>query len=363
MRYTINMTTTTVENNVSVIHQGAPRVVGAVTLIPEILNLNGEAHARLLYGTGQEIVIPASLLAALGSQEATQLRALLVRDLDLLRRDFAGDPSGYGLVAAAGTPGQRFGGVAGHPLTLPGAADYTADGTPVIEWMHGGDYRSDSTIGWRLYLAGAKTATIGFAKWDDRDALGNLAAMMHDTESMLTMAAIMHPKPISELSARLAARALRDARGLPGIDLKKVRAILTDAGLARTEDQGEGYLRLLTIESGGKAVPIAAAIAAPTIRTRPFTAVESELSYKEKETLRRRLIAEGLAPWYVKAQQVLADAGWRTIDLPSSSSSLGRHYGQPILHATRIDSDTWSSIAAAAAVRARDLDMARGARF
>lgn len=331
---------------------GRPAEVDGFRLIPEVLDLNGRARVRVTAPDMEDFIVPSEFLTALGSR-AGSLHSDILRTLDDARRQF-GDVGSFGLESALSN---RW---------VPAGGTVEQDMTPVLSWVTPRDYNGEKT-GWQIYLAGAKEAPVGFARWDDRPALENLVAMMSDPESMLTIAAIMNPGPVAKLTGRMAAATLRSARQLPGIDLKKVRAILSAANISNTIDaEGGGNrwtqarLRLLTIVSGSKSVPVAVAIQPPYVDMRELLEPEErQLSYADRMQLmeaRRDALTE---PWITKTREAMTAGGWRVLDLPTPRAMWGRP--SQVLWVTRIDPETWSGIAAAAAARAETTEMSRGA--
>jgi hypothetical protein len=328
----------------------AARTVGdnGYTLYPEVLDLDGDARVRVVSDSGNEIQIPFEFLAALASR-AGNARALIDSEIDAQRKAFIGDISTYGLTRPTSM----------H-LTKPDTAP-TDDGNPVLKWVRS-ENNDPAKSGWSLYLGGAETAVVGFARWNDRAAIESLVELMDSPDSMMTIAGITTPEPIAALTARMTARNLRASRSLPGIDLGKVRKILYDANLGSTEESGRynsARLRLLTIKSGGKNVPVAAAISAPTMPSRPLTEEESALNWREKRLLQDALISEARGPWLEKAKAAMTAAGWRVLNLNPPRRA---HYASStdVVWATRLDAETWSSVAAAANVAAGELEMSRG---
>jgi hypothetical protein len=347
--YTGSMSESTSNTPKPVIYAARTVVANGYTLHPEVLDLDGDARVRVVSDSGNEIQIPFEFLAALASR-AGNARALIDSEIDAQRKAFIGDITAYGLTRPT----------AMH-LTKPDTAP-TDDGNPVLKWVRG-DNNDSSKSGWSLYLGGAENAVVGFAQWNDRAAIESLVELMDSPDSMMTIAGISTPEPIAALTARMTARNLRVSRSLPGIDLGKVRKILYDANLGSTEANGRynsSRLRLLTIKSGGKNVPVAAAISAPSMPSRPLTEEENALGWREKRTLQDALISEARGPWMEKTKAAMIAAGWRVLDLNPPRRA---HYyagTNDVVWATRLDAETWSSVAAAANAAAGELEMSRG---
>lgn len=321
-----------------------------VTLTPEIITLDGETRLRVKGTDGSELFIPADLLPALAAR-AGFFSNSLARTLDDARRAEFHPTARHTLTETSGEK---------NKVLITPNSDPNADGTPYLTWY---TQQGDRTHGWVLSLTGIESAALGFAAWDDITAQDNLVAMLADPESCLAIAAITAPEPTARMSARITARTLRSARALPGIDLPKARKIITDANLA-TADSISGYyagrLRLLTIASGDKQVPVAVAIKAPERYEgmREISQDEArQMSWQDRSKLLSAYLEEKRTPWVANVKTAFTNAGWRILDLKTE----GRH-NQEVFFVTRIDAETWSSVAAAAQASARYLEMGRGGR-
>jgi hypothetical protein len=322
-----------------------------ITLRPEVYDLNGQMAVRATFGD-EEILIPAQLLRMLG-RYANAMASDLTRNLSDGRREFMGDLTQMGLVESYRTEHYIR---AGH--------DATADGVPHLRWVSHTPRSAQS--GWELYLRSDTNIAVGFAPWNDRAALTGLIESMDDPDTLMIMAGITQPVQTAELSARIAARALRTARALPGIDLKKVRTALVAGGLidapgAQTRTRG-GRIRLLTITSGTKDVPVAVAVKAPEYGFAPVQTSDQERATLSPEELTERLTQREelhAAAWLVRVQQTLAAAGWRAVGLPSPRR---QWYDDPfeVKWFTRFDTDTWSTVEAAARAAALKVSLNRG---
>lgn len=329
--------------------------------------ISGELNS--LYGAAQAIIetedetytIPAKLLGILSNKGGAVLRDLLAAT-DNLRREYAGQMSSYGLKPIAENRNKY----------IPSTYSILEDGVPVIEWrtqkratwQTPTEKIGETVNGWNLYLSGADEAIIAFAEWDDLPALQNLVNLTQDVDSMFAMAGLMFPEPTAKLSARMSAATLRSARSLPGIDLKKVRDILDRARLTIATGSHErsrgGRISLLKIHSGGKQVPVAVAVDAPSFNaSREITDEERQnLSREDLQTLRKSLLSEAADPWRNAARNALVAAGWRQVTLPNPVTSWRSE--TPVLWFTRIDEHTWELISAAAAEQATSVRISNG---
>lgn len=320
-------------------------------MTPEIISLDGRTQLRVLDADGVEMLVPAHVLPALAAR-AGMFSGLLTRTLDEARREEHHPTKRHTLTA--GTSGKV------RVLSAPDT-DPEVDSTPYITWN---SENAQRTHGWTLSIAGIENAPLGFAAWDDIAAQDSLVEMLADTESCVTIAGITAPEATARMTSRLSARSLRSARALPGIDLSKARKIISDAGL-NTPETISGYFagraRLLTIESGDRKVPVAVAVAPPDRfeGMREISKEESaQLSWQDRSKLQKEYLEEKRTPWIADAKRAFTNAGWRILDLQID----GRHNAN-VFFATRIDSETWSSLSAAAQASARVLSMNRGGRI
>lgn len=334
------------------VYVGESQNVSGVTMTPEIVSLDGETRLRLVDANGSELLIPAHMLPALANR-ASFYASNLSRTLDDARRVEHHPSHRHDIVEARLDERKGFT-LAQH--------DPEADGTPYIAWVAERDARPH---GWALTMTGIDKVELGFAAWNDIPAQDNLIAMLSDADTCIAIAGITAPTETARMSARVSARALRTARALPGIDLKKARKIITDAGLATHESINQYYaarMRLLTVTSGDKQVPVAVAIQAPDkyLNQRELTKEETrEMSWEDRSKLQKQYLDEMREPWLASAKQAFTAAGWRLVDLAIESRGRTR---PNVFFATRIDAETWSAVSAAATASARYLEMSRGSK-
>jgi hypothetical protein len=344
--------------NVVVAHEGpVVEATNGVLMKSEIHTLDGEAWALVSYPDGRHLRIPLDMLSALARNAGTMEHEISV-SLDELRRRFADLSAREGLQAVN---------LAGNQFVLPGA-DVNEDGTAVLSWVSGrpvgrwNQEPSEVVPGWRLTLAGAAGTTVGFAKWDNVDGVNGLIEAMSDSETLVAMAGMTSPQAVARMSSRVTARRLRSARALPAIDLKKVRQVLTDAGLTSQYRSGysAGRLRLLALDNGGRKIPVAALVMPPAIPARALTPEESVLPYANRVQVQENLNAEKRAEWTAQVVAEMTKAGWRSLDLPnpykwSSEATRG------VLAFTRLDVETWGLVEAGALEQYnQQMSMSRG---
>lgn len=336
------------------IHTGNPVNAGDYILTPQILTLEGEANVIVKAPDGSTLEVPAHFLHAL-SMRSSSMQSAIVNETDKLRREYNGEVTSFGVKS------NRKLGDTGYVLETE---TEIADGTPVLLW-HKDNTGNHEKTGWKIYLFGTKEAFIGFARWDDKQGLLNLIEQMRDPESMFTISGLMHPETTSKLAARMAAARMRTARQLPGIDLKKARAILEAAELTSNTTSNAsryygGRIRLLKIVSGGKEVPVAVAVMGPTPTQAQLNLTEEEaaLPYYQKQQIIEQRTEMIRKPWQEKAAKAFEEAGWRIVNLPEPHGSWSTTV--KVTWATRIDSETWSTIQAAATTAASELYMTRG---
>lgn len=337
------------------LHTGRSLTHGSVVAVPEIISLEGGMQLRARGSDGAELVIPHEMLPAL-ARFANSAHHELSMLLDRERRT-AHHPALRHPHLAADRPDHT----ASTILSAAGPTSDLADGDTYLMWNN----KNETGPGWSLRIHGVERTDIGFAAWNDVPAQDNLVAMLTDPESCLAIAAIMNSDEAARLTARVTAASLRAARSLPSITLDKVRAALTAGNVPASSDTqsrwGSARLRVLTVKSGGKAVPVAVAIT-PSYSNLPnlvpLTDAEKSLPWAQRSKIEteRRIAAQ--APWMSAARTAMANAGWRVVDLPSPAIGWGR--GSDFLWVTRLDADTWAKVAAAAAVAAPECEMSRG---
>jgi hypothetical protein len=316
----------------------------------------GERGIEIVTDDGMTLAIPQKFLEALATHSARANQALNTALNEI--RLAALNPTALGLRKLE---------VGGNYLTAYVSGSHEGspeDGTPVLTWM---PFQLKSVRhqaaegGWALQLHGSP-AQLGFAAWDDPEGLTTLVQAMDDPESLFALGGLIDGDSIAALSSRILARELRRGRQLPGIDLGKVRRVLQanrlDAASRGFEDDKYGAPRgrVLTIKSEGVQVPVAVAVVGapriPGTRTNRSTPLQNDVLRHWNEE------------WHEQVTAALVGAGWRKVDLPLPRGFTGRYdYEAPrgVRYFTRIDPETWGSVATAAGREAAQLEINRGA--
>jgi hypothetical protein len=347
--------------NVAPIHEGTTRQGKVSRLTSELYDLDGSGYVKITYSDGREFRLPADLVGDLGSYGQSMVSDIAYT-LEDRRKDFAGD---LGALHGLKSIGDRPDGANGW--VLPDVEDDQADGVPYLRWTSPTMARrirgaaANPTHGWVLRLQGMEGVQVAFTPWNDRDGLLGLVEAMSDTDTLMIMAAMTYPEEVAKLSARMTAGRLRATRSLPGIDLKKVRTILTGAGLTNQRVEHSYYagrLRVLNVQSGTKNVPVAVAVMAPSGDGAPLTEEEQQLPASDRRTLVYTRRSEASAVWVERAKVAMLAAGWRQVHLDPP----GRTYSHAELTRwyTRFTPETWGLVEAAAKVAVKQVSMGRG---
>lgn len=336
------------------------------TLTPEVITLEGEVRLRMTLASGEDIILPLETLTLLG-QNANRMQSELHRSLEEARFQKYYPTSRF--------PENTFGESRGLQSRTRRAAyvskllflkdsNIYEDGTPYISWSP----NESGEHGWKLSLIGIEDAPIGWAAWNDPNGVDELISMLHDKESCIAIAAIMAPSQTSEMSARVAAKALRSGRKLPGINIPKVRKVFQDAGLNNTgaSEYNNAQVKILAIASGDKRVPVAVAVAAPMkFPNQPTLDEEAAraMNWQQRRQAEDDLVKPLVEEWVKKADKAFADAGWRVIDLPKPKYYYGYSQGSGTRWYTLINPELWSNVAAAATQAATDFYFSRATRI
>lgn len=258
----------------------------------------------------------------------------------------------------------------GYAATLIAANETAREGIPTLMWVsvpQNGEPR-----GWRLTIIGAETTTVGFAPWHDKDAILSLVAALPDADSALVMGGMVDPENLSRLTARANVADLRSSRAIPVTNLKDVTRIIKDNRL-QTGQTGwyarstGGRMRILSLPSSdGRDVPCAVAVKVPSdggrFRQYPTDDELEGMPYQNQRALIEQRSHEAVELWIGEFTRLMVAAGYRQVDLPNPR----HHYtmsGSTILWFTKMPSEAWSSVSAAAEVAAQNLQMQRGKLF
>lgn len=221
---------------------------------------------------------------------------------------------------------------------------------------------------WDLYLNGPRTIKLGEANTQDTDGIAQLAESAYDSAALLSMAALISPELAGTLSAKLRVRNMSQARELPTMTGQKVRSLLLDAGLGRT-DTGKAWTgprtATLNIKSGKTTATVAIGVRPSAYElSRPLTSAEQKeiaaaVEYsnsvtrggksvyeKGEHAVRRRI--EGVLQkefqknWSDAADKVLTSAGWvEVLEEDKHNSVVMDSYARWY---TLIDEPTWATI-------------------
>lgn len=246
------------------------------------------------------------------------------------------------------------------------------EGEPKMVWQPGD--AAGNGCGWSLTLEGAGDGTqLGFAPWDDPEAIARLVQAVQDRQSAFIMSGIVDSQGTARLSSRMTALSLRRGRKLPAIRLKQVRDILTEAQLVATNANANQYTsargRVLSIEIDEAAVPIAVFVLAPQRPAQcvPFPEGIETMPWDQRQQVITDIETDGRAAWTEAAKTALLAKGWRIIELPLPNLQYawrlrnvrGIQQGVGYFFATRIKPEIWSEIEPAALSAAADLNLNR----
>lgn len=344
-----------------------------------IHDFDGTSDITLTADDGEEITIPSKFLDALGSVSHQTLN-LISEQLDVSRRS-QHHPSSmdYSLSAirrqhtwSSSQPEFR-----GPVYTNDEARfatwtcfcladkDPNEDGIPYIEWM----YKEESQAhGWALRLSGVKDMNISWAAWNDPDAIRQNLEMLNDPDSCVVVAGIVNAEATSQMTARKAAKALRSGRKLPGINMKKVKAIFNKyESILLPEDEHNSFYnsptaKIVSLPSGDKRVPVAVAVAPPhSFPNQEKLTIEQrrEMAYTEIEEFEKKAYESMYTPWAAQLVSSFESDGWRAIDLPIATRYSHFRSRKPTFF-TLIPENIWTDVSAGVInFTAREFDMSR----
>lgn len=336
------------------------------TLIPEVITLEGEVRLRMTLSNGQDLILPLETLTLLG-QNANRMQSELNRSLEearfLKHYPAARYEENKFSESKGGNRSRRMATYISKVLYLKGT-DIYSDGTPFLAWSP----NESGVHGWKLSLIGIDDSPIGWASWDDPQGVDELVTMLSDQESCVAIAGIVAPTQTSEMSARIAAKALRSGRKLPGINIAKVRKVFEDAGISNSgaTEYANPQVKVLAISSGDKRVPVAVAVSAPSkFKNQPELSEEQlqGLTWQQRRQAEEELMKPLVEEWGKKLDKAFSDAGWRAIDLPKPRYYYGYSQGGATNWYTLINPELWSNVSAAATQAASDFYFSRATRI
>jgi hypothetical protein len=336
------------------------------TLTPEVITLEGEVRLRMTLANGEDIILPLETLSLLG-QNANRMQSELNKSLEearfLKHYPVTRYEEGKFSETKGGNGGRRISSYVSRRLYLVGT-DIYSDGTPFIAWST----NESGVHGWKLSLIGIDDAPIGWAAWDDPKGVDELITMLSDQESCVAIAGIVAPSQTSEMSARVAAKALRSGRKLPGINIAKVRKVFEDGGIANSgaTEYANPQVKVLAIASGDKRVPVAVAVSAPSKFANQPELTEEQLqglNWQQRRQAEDDLVKPLVEAWGKKVDKAFVDAGWRVIDLPKPKYYYGYSQGGGTRWYTLINPEIWANVSAAATQAATDFYFSRATRI
>jgi hypothetical protein len=355
------------DNNDKPIKVGNPSSNEFGTMYPEVVSLEGTIRVRLVLNTGESIILPADILGLL-AQNSRSMGAELKWNLEQARLA-EHHPSKRYLAGEIVEPGRRFlpnakrnGSV---PLTyfIENTTE-NGDSTPYITWRT----NEEGIHGWALGIVGVENSYIGWAAWDNPEGVDELIVNMSDVESCVAISGMMAPTETSQMSARIAAKALRSGRKLPAINNAKARAVLSakEGILSPPEisNWAAAQIKSLTISSGDRKIPVAVAIAPPNSFPNQKVLAKEELeglSWAEKAQLELEILEPLLDKWKKNVKETMIASGWRIVELPAPRWGYSRL--ENVMWFTLIEPELWSNLSAAAHESARTFSLSRSSRI
>jgi hypothetical protein len=261
------------------------------------------------------------------------------------------------------------------------------EGTPLLEWCHGCEpvpLFSGKTMtcdpkrtGWKLTLAHVgdpftrgywTSIELGFARWNDPQALSNLIEMMDDTESLMITTALLYPEPMRKTVLRQELVATEKAsREILDTKMAEMYQIFVGAGLIKSGKtrpawQGNksriskypGSLTLVAHRVNNKAIPFGVEIVsgideliiendnwAYKMKQRSIFAISQKLcTWVDRIACKRKVrLQKDLTEWLSRMREAIATLPyWRLIDDPDYASK-----ERPI--ATSFSEEAWAKFA------------------
>lgn len=223
---------------------------------------------------------------------------------------------------------------------IQAAPTAAADGTPYLRWVPAPTPSPADVPVWQLVLAGADTAVLGEAAWDDTAGIDTLLGQLDDPEALHALLSLVDQAAGSAMTQRLLVRALRTAGDLPTMNPAAVWTLLNDAGLHSTTSRAweRGGVKALSISTGNSRTTIAVAAWMPMWRSYDRFA-RTDIA-----------AAAAAAEWEASADAaVTADGTWRVLDLTLPGANRGVRTA--LRFYTRIPEDQWAAVDAAARQR------------
>lgn len=334
-----------------------------------VYNLEGQAEIVVESDSGDSLVVPAQFLNSLAAL-SNAAQSEITNAIDLLRRrenhptKFSNDLISITRRSRWSSTQEEFGidrndspyyNAEEKTMVCFSEFDPNNDGTPYMEWAFDDESK---THGWKLRVSGIPDVNLAWSKWDDVSGIKDSLDMLKDPESCLVIAGVVDPTATAQMSSRVAAKALRSGRKLPGINMPKVRKVFAD--FVNTPDLSEvdGYVasrllpnaKILSVPSGDKKVPVAVAIIAPNRFPDQRTLTDEaarKMAYKARSDWEAAAYLEKLEPWQKDINDAFARAGWRQVSLPKPRYAWGLNY-EKVQWFTLLNEELWSTVAPAA---------------
>ncbi len=334
------------------------------TLYPEVVTLDGNVRLRLVLTNGEELILPYEILPLIG-QNAGRMQGALSQYLEAARLEEYKPSKRHAPETLIPRKKGGMRNTSQNVFSRP-AADLNEDSSPYIVWR-----KNDRGIhGWALTMAGIDDVTLGWAAWDDPTGVDELIGNLDDVETCIAIAGIVAPTPTSQMSARIAAKALRSGRKLPGINVKKVRTIFESSDLLTPDTISAWHsaqIKTLAIDSGNRKVPVAVAISAPNKFLGQASLNEEQvrnMTWQQRSAAEAEILRPLVEDWVRKAKKIMLDAGWRIVDLNIPRNYYyGNSVESSVFWVTLINPELWSNLSAAAQDAANNFSMNRTTRI
>ena len=130
--------------------------------------------------------------------------------------------------------------------------------------------RHNGSSGWKLTLNGFKEEVLGFAKWNDLEALTSLVSQLNNKRGLTITLSLSAADKATQLTAGLALREYVKEGLVPEMETKSIRKSLINAGY---RNGGDGQVAPLIVEVDGEKSVIAVGVSK---QIEGFTANEGE---------------------------------------------------------------------------------------
>lgn len=355
-------------NNSSPIYEVETQARYGHSATVRVHNLDGQAEIVVESNDGETLTVPAKFLEALNALSSVA-QSEIYNAVDLLRRQ-ENHPYKHSedLIAinrrgrwsstqeefAIDNSKPEFFKPLEKTLLCHNSFNPNDDGTPYMEWGYDEESKKH---GWKLRVSGIPDVNLSWSEWNDPAGIKDSVMMLNDPESCLVIAGVVNPTATAQMSARVAAKALRSGRKLPGINMPKVRKVFADYISSPDLPSELTYTsrfmpnaKILSVPSGDKRVPVAVAIIAPNkfVDQRELADAEiRKMNYKARTEWEAEAYLEKLVPWQTEVKAAFLQAGWRAVSLPKPRYSWGYQF-EKIQWFTLLNEELWSTVAPAA---------------